>query len=485
MAEGFDYFEMGELPNEYREYDNMDKKALDNEYEKLTNERYDLLCNDNPTRLEEVKNRLRRIEHMRGDGIVETTLTRDDSDKTVTITTKDGTSLDVPKINSNTHTNYDDVEEANFNLAFEKQVEIRRRLDKLGELNKYVVENQIKRTKLIRKKVKRTYKKSLGRDQISKEIVDRSLVSEPGSVFFKAKNEDGTYQTPKLILKPNNNGELIYSKDKRSSKAIEQFKELIKRLPEDETIEPTETIEYDETLMIDVTPNTDDITGLSHDENERTREVMEGDMVTIKMYEEEVEDVMKETKDELNNVLKQLNLLRHEFDIRIKDNRNFTYEQKEDSIKKINELREKLTLLEERIGGLTEVEDRLDTQSTNLQVRERQEEDISRLQRFKKWAKENIAVVSVLAISIAGIITTIVVGARTAIVKGAQATSKFGKALANLGKKLLPVLGPLLNIIAQAISWGAKGLAWLASNLWVLAIAAAWFIYDYYKQRRR
>ena len=70
--------------------------------------------------------------------------------------------------------------------------------------------------------------------------------------------------------------------------------------------------------------------------------------------------------------------------------------------------------------------------------------------------------------------------------KGAQATSKFAKAvLANLGKKLWPVLGPLLNVIAQAISWGAKGLAWLASNLWVLAIAAAWFIYDQYKQRRK
>ena len=90
-----------------------------------------------------------------------------------------------------------------------------------------------------------------------------------------------------------------------------------------------------------------------------------------------------------------------------------------------------------------------------------------------------------MVISIAGIITTIIVGARKAIAQGAQATSKFAKAVANLGKKRLPVLGPLLNVIAQAISWGAKGLAWLASNLWVLVLAALWFIYDYYKQRRR
>ena len=147
-------------------------------------------------------------------------------------------------------------------------------------------------------------------------------------------------------------------------------------------------------------------------------------------------------------------------------------------------MREKLTILGERIGGLTEVDTRLDTQSTNLQVRDQQEEDISRLQRFKKWAKGNIAGLSVLAISIAGIITTIVVGARAAVLKSAQATSKFGKAVANLGKKLLPVLGPILNLIAQAISWGAKGLAWLASNVWVLVLAALWLIYDYYKRRR-
>ena len=87
--------------------------------------------------------------------------------------------------------------------------------------------------------------------------------------------------------------------------------------------------------MVDVTPNTDDIMDLSHDENERTVEVMEGDMVTIKTYKEEVEDVIKEAKDDFNNVLRQLNLLRHEFDIRIKDNRSLTYEQKKESIKKL------------------------------------------------------------------------------------------------------------------------------------------------------
>ena len=42
---------------------------------------------------------------------------------------------------------------------------------------------------------------------------------------------------------------------------------------------------------------------------------------------------------------------------------------------------------------------------------------------------------SVVAISIAGIMTTIIVSARKALVKVGQATGDFAKALYNLGKK--------------------------------------------------
>ena len=119
------------------------------------------------------------------------------------------------------------------------------------------------------------------------------------------------------------------------------------------------------------------------------------------------------------------------------------------------------------------------------ETRYQQEEHISRLQKFKEWAKENLVGVSTLAISVAGIITTIIIGTRKAIVKGVQATGKFAKAFYNLGKKLGPLLAPLLNIVAQAMSWGAKGLAYLSNNIWILALAFAWFIYDQYKERRK
>ena len=53
--------------------------------------------------------------------------------------------------------------------------------------------------------------------------------------------------------------------------------------------------------------------------------------------------------------------------------------------------------------------------------------------------KKNIGGISVVAISVAGIITTIVMGARTVIKNGAQATSKFAKALVKVGEKVAPI----------------------------------------------
>ena len=48
---------------------------------------------------------------------------------------------------------------------------------------------------------------------------------------------------------------------------------------------------------------------------------------------------------------------------------------------------------------------------------EAQQNDLTRFERFKQWAKKNLGGISVVAISVAGIITTIVMGARTAISK--------------------------------------------------------------------
>jgi hypothetical protein len=73
--------------------------------------------------------------------------------------------------------------------------------------------------------------------------------------------------------------------------------------------------------------------------------------------------------------------------------------------------------LEERIIALREARTRSLQQRQLEEVREQQEEDISRLQRFKEWAKENLLGLSAITITVAGIITTVVIGARRPLLK--------------------------------------------------------------------
>ncbi|CAB4039021.1 Hypothetical predicted protein [Paramuricea clavata] len=136
----------------------------------------------------------------------------------------------------------------------------------------------------------------------------------------------------------------------------------------------------------------------------------------------------------------------------------------------------------ERIDSLKEARDRTLEQRVLEETREAQLEDISRLRKFVKWLGEEKVGLTGIAISTAGLLTTILIHARGAIVKTAKATGKVAKALANLAKKAGPILVPILSAVATALSWGAKGVAWLASHLWVLAVAAALMVFNYYSK---
>ena len=69
-------------------------------------------------------------------------------------------------------------------------------------------------------------------------------------------------------------------------------------------------------------------------------------------------------------------------------------------------------------------------------------------------------------------------GARSVIKKGAQATSKFAKALAKLGEKAAPVIGGLFNLAAKLLTLSANAMGFLAKNLWLLAIGLAYLLYE-------
>ena len=104
------------------------------------------------------------------------------------------------------------------------------------------------------------------------------------------------------------------------------------------------------------------------------------------------------------------------------------------------------------------------------------ENDLSKLERFKQWARKNLIGFSAIAISIAGIITTVVIAGRKAVKDTAKGVGRVAKALFNLGKKLGPLIAPILNILATAVSWGVKGLEFLSKNLWLLVIILLWVL---------
>ena len=89
-----------------------------------------------------------------------------------------------------------------------------------------------------------------------------------------------------------------------------------------------------------------------------------------------------------------------------------------------------------------------------------------------------MAGISVVAISVAGIITTIVMGARNAVKRGAKATSKFAKSLAKVAEKAVPVIVALLNLVAKVLTLGAKALNFLSNHLWILAVAITYALYE-------
>ena len=138
----------------------------------------------------------------------------------------------------------------------------------------------------------------------------------------------------------------------------------------------------------------------------------------------------------------------------------------------------KKSYMEVKAGFRPESEDAL-----SMIQEEVERNDLTRFERFKKWAKENITGVS--AISVAGIITATVMAGRNAVKKGAKAVGQFGKALANLAKKAGPAIATILNVLAQVLTWGAKALEFLSRNLWIVALFLTYLVYDTVKGRMR
>ena len=124
-------------------------------------------------------------------------------------------------------------------------------------------------------------------------------------------------------------------------------------------------------------------------------------------------------------------------------------------------------------------------EAKNMLKEETDANDLARLEKFKKWARENVVGVSAIAISIAGIVTAAVMGARTTVKKGGKALGKFAKGVSKVFKKLGPLFSALGTLLSKMILAGSQGLLWLSQNLWVLFLIIASIVYNEYRRKRR
>ena len=343
--------------------------------------------------------------------------------------------------------------------------------DRLTEKKKRDFENQVERVQAVTRAIQTKEKIVLNpRNKNVRELIKRSSVRtlKDGTEVLMFRSEQGINKSGTQIMKRGKTNIPTYSKN---SPALREYRELVRKIKEDQTTDIhnesvttgaalNNPIDEDNTFedieLIDVRVTRDDIPGLTPTENRELRGVLDPT---------DTMDLESRRGDD-GALQKQL-------------------EYFQDTINKTMELRdetdntEEFINLEERIVALREARDRTVMQKELEEGKQAQEEDISRFRKLVKWlGKEKVGLTGV-AVSTAGLITTLLIHARGAIIGTAKATSKVAKALANIAKKGAPILVPILNAIAYALSWGAKGVAWLASHLWVLAVAAALLVYDY------
>jgi hypothetical protein len=300
----------------------------------------------------------------------------------------------------------------------------------------------------------------------------------------RTKINGATFKDVKIII--SKNGKMIYSTDKNKESVVNEYKELIRKAK----------IEHSKTPA-----------GLVEEQLERHNLDAPQELV-----DNVLENIVERMDDELSNqseaignstVITENELRELRGILNVKGNSGKEkidhLEIERDHWKELAETertagREQKALLYEAMSDMAELKaDEIRLRSNErpkglkaMSIVEEEVEinDLTRFERFKKWAKENIAGISVVAISVAGIITTITIGARSAAKKGARATSKFAKAMANLAGKVGPVLASVLNLVAKVLGWGAKGIAFLAKNLWILALALTYFLYNEYRRRK-
>ena len=274
MAEGrFDDYETQDSGEKYPEYDDMNYGQLLNEYESVTALLLDYqYLEDNPKKKIKYEKRFHHLGKLlykmeQEKRVAESTFTSNKDEKTVNITNKKGVKTVVPSIES------DNKEEDNdyfYNVLHETIDDNESILDDdiLEGLKNVKVENQrhyndqLERVVVASKIIQNKERINLNpNNPIAREILDKSSVKnlKDGTkhLYFRSNRGVKEENSGVEILKRGKTSTLLCSNIK--TKAYIEYKELIGKLKTNNTI--------DEEYMVDTTPDTSSITGLTENEN--------------------------------------------------------------------------------------------------------------------------------------------------------------------------------------------------------------------------
>ena len=108
-----------------------------------------------------------------------------------------------------------------------------------------------------------------------------------------------------------------------------------------------------------------------------------------------------------------------------------------------------------------------------------------RLEKVKKFLKENAIAISGVGIMLATFITSIVSIVKSGVKTVRSTTNKISKPFKEIGKKLGPILGPIFSLAETIISLAGKGAGFLLENLWLLFLFLHYLAYDWIEKKRK
>ena len=303
------------------------------------------------------------------------------------------------------------------------------------------------------------------------------------------KINGATYKGKKILIL--RGGELRYSTDKTKAPLVNEFKELLRKADAEHRKTPTPIAEKRagvdlpqnvmNNIIGDVNERIDSEIDRRFDEVSSSTEITANELRelrgTLYAREDPIEGIegVEPNEERIKAIGIEMDHWKKESDkakAEGKDNKALLY----DAMRKAAELKaDKIRLKLSQKLVSEEVVSMMEEATDN--------NDLTRLERFKKWARENVVGVSAIVISVAGIVTAAVMGARNTVKKGGKALGKFAKGVSKVFKKLGLLFSALGTLLSKMILAGSQGLLWLSQNLWVLFLMIAYLIYNEYRRK--